>query len=93
MQLVGANSFFIRKPFIMKGITQGFFAALFAILLLLVAIYFAEEQLSDLFSFQNLKILGIVFGLILIIGILITWISTLFSVNKYLKMKTDYLYN
>ena len=92
MQLVGAYHFLIRRPFIIKGITQGFIAALFAIVILTVVLYIAEQQLGDLFSFQDLRILGIVFGLLLVVGILIAWVSTLLSVNRYLKMKTDNLY-
>lgn len=92
MQLVGAFPSLIRRPFIMRGITQGFIAAVLAIILLIITLYIIEKQLDDLFSFQDYQILGIVFGLILLIGLLIAWISTLFSVNKYLKMKTDNLY-
>jgi cell division transport system permease protein len=92
MQLVGAYHSLIRRPFILRGITQGFIAGLFAIVLLIAGLYIAENQLGDIFSFGDLKILGIVFAMILITGILIAWISTLFSVNKYLKMKTDNLY-
>ncbi len=92
MQLVGAQHSLIRRPFILRGITQGFIAATIAIVILLGIIYIAENQLGDLFSFLDLNILGIVFGIILVTGLLIAWISTLFSVNKYLKIKTDYLY-
>ncbi|HLO59324.1 MAG TPA: permease-like cell division protein FtsX [Bacteroidales bacterium] len=92
MQLVGAHPSLIRRPFILRGITQGFIAAVFSIIVLLVVLYIAEKQLGDLFSFQDLNILGTVFGSILILGILIAWISSLLSVNKYLKMKTDNLY-
>ncbi len=92
MQLVGAHHFLIRRPFLVRGVTQGVFASLFAILLLSAALYIAENQLGDLYSFQDYRILGIVFGLILITGLLIAWFSTLLSVNKYLNMKTDNLY-
>jgi len=92
MQLVGAHHSLIRRPFMLSGITQGFIAAMFAIILLMTVLYVAEQQLGDLFSFQDLEILGIVFGLLLITGLLIAWVSTIFSVNKYLKMKTDNLY-
>ena len=92
MQLVGAHHFLIRRPFLIRGVTQGVFASLFAILLLSAALYIAENQLGDLYSFQDYRILGIVFGLILITGLLIAWFSTLLSVNKYLNMKTDNLY-
>jgi cell division transport system permease protein len=92
MQLVGAHHYLIRRPFLIKGITQGLIAALFAILLLTAAIYIVEKQMEGLFSFQDFQILGIIFGIIMITGILIAWISTLLSVNKYLNMKTDNLY-
>lgn len=93
MQLVGAQNSLIRRPFIMKGITQGFIAALLAIMILLGLLYITEQQIGEIFSFNDLRILWIVFGSLLVTGIMIAWISTLFSVNKYLKIKTDYLYN
>ncbi len=92
MQLVGAHNYLIRRPFLIRGITQGVVAALCAMLLLLAAIFIAEKQLEGLVSFQDLQILGIIFGIILVIGVMIAWISTLLSVNKYLNMKTDNLY-
>ena len=92
MQLVGAQNSLIRKPFIIRGITQGLAAVLLAVLILLGIIYITEQQLGDLFSFLDVNILGIVFATILVTGILIAWFSTLLSVNKYLRIKTDYLY-
>jgi cell division transport system permease protein len=92
MQLVGANPYYIRRPFIIRGISQGLVAALLAIVLLITAVLIIEKQLEGLFSFQDVKILGIIFGLIMISGLLIALVSTFLSVNKYLKMKTDNLY-
>jgi cell division transport system permease protein len=92
MQLVGAHPYLIRRPFIIRGITQGFVAGLFAIITLMIAVYIAENQLADVFSFKDIQILGIVFAIILVTGLLIAWVATLLSVNKYLKMKTDNLY-
>jgi cell division transport system permease protein len=92
MQLVGAHHYLIRRPFLIKGLTQGLLAAFFAILLLIATLYIAEKQLEGLFSFRDLSILAVVFAFMLVTGLLIAWFSTLFSVNKYLKMKTDNLY-
>jgi len=92
MQLVGAHHYLIRRPFLIKGVTQGVVAAFLAMVLLLAAIFIAEQQLEGLFSFQDFRILGIIFAVILVIGVLIAWFSTLLSVNKYLNMKTDNLY-
>jgi cell division transport system permease protein len=92
MQLVGAHPYLIRRPFLIRGITQGIAAALFAMVLLTAAIFTAEKQLEGLFSFQDFRILGMIFVFILVTGVLIAWVSTLLSVNKYLNMKTDNLY-
>jgi hypothetical protein len=32
------------------------------------------------------------FAFVMIMGLIISWISTFFAVRKYLKIKTDYLY-
>jgi cell division transport system permease protein len=92
MQLVGAHNNLIRRPFLIRGVTQGIVAALFAIFLLLSSVLIVEKQMEGLFSFQDYRILGIIFAGILLIGMLIAWFSTLLSVNKYLKIKTDNLY-
>ena len=36
--------------------------------------------------------LTVVFGTVIILGVLITTLATAFAVNKYLKMQTDQLY-
>lgn len=92
MQLVGAHHYLIRRPFLIMGITQGIVSAIIAMLLILAAIFAAERQLEGLFSFQDFRILGVIFAFILLLGVMIAWISTLFSVNKYLNIKTDNLY-
>jgi cell division transport system permease protein len=92
MQLVGAHPYLIRRPFIIKGITQGIIGACLAILLLMATLFVTDKQLEGLFSFQDFRILGIIFSVILITGIMLAWFSTWLSVNKYLNMKTDNLY-
>ena len=92
MQLVGAHHYLIRRPFLLKGITQGVIGAGLAILLLIVTLYIADRQLEGLFSFQDYRILVIIFSIVLITGVLLAWLSTWLSVNKYLNMKTDNLY-
>lgn len=92
MQLVGASSRFIRGPFIIKGIAQGIIASFCSFLMLAVILYFAEKQLEGIFSFLDYPLLMILLFFILLTGVLIAWFSTVFSVNKYLNMKTDQLY-
>jgi cell division transport system permease protein len=92
MQLVGAKHYLIRRPFLLRGITQGLIGACIAIVLLIVTLFLVEKQLQGLFSFQDYRILGIIFSIMIITGVLLAWISTWLSVNKYLNMKTDNLY-
>ena len=40
----------------------------------------------------SLELLLILFGFILLLGVLISYISTWFALNKYLRMKVDDLY-
>jgi len=92
MQLVGATKGFIRKPFLARGIMHGFMGAAIAIVLLSGLIYVTSKELSEVVGFQNLDLIFILFGLVILLGILITFVSTYFSVNKYLRLSTNELY-
>ncbi len=92
MQLVGATKGFIRKPFLARGIIHGFIGAVISIVLLAGLIYVTSKELSEVVGFQNLDLIFILFGLVILLGILITFMSTYFSVNKYLRLSTNELY-
>jgi cell division transport system permease protein len=92
MKLVGATRGFISKPFILKGILQGILGALLAILLLSGVIYVTMNEFPDLISLQYIDLYLILFGMVVLLGILISWLSNYFAVRKYIKIKTDYLY-
>jgi len=92
MQLVGATSSYIRKPFIVQAIIQGVVSA-FIGLALLLTVFFGLNNLFETveISYTIPSFLLLVTSLI-IIGVFITVISTLFALNKYLRMKLDDLY-
>lgn len=92
MQLVGATKIFIRRPFLIKSATHGIIAAIVALVLLMGVIYIAQHEFLEIISFQDIDILGILFLIVIILGIFLNWISTFFAVNKYLKMRSDDLY-
>jgi cell division transport system permease protein len=92
MQIVGANNSFIRRPFLYKSALHGSFGALIAICMLTGMIYLIQNEMESIINFQDFKLLSILFIIVLIIGIAISWISTYFAVNRYLNIKTDYLY-
>lgn len=92
MKLVGATRGFISRPFVWRGILTGLISAFLAIILLGVILYFLMQQVPELVILQDIKIYGIVFGLVVVTGVLLSWLSTLFAVRKYLRMKEDDLY-
>lgn len=92
MQLVGATRSFIRKPFLLRSAGHGVYAALLAILLLTGVIYLIQQEFMEVISFEDYDILGILFLMVIVLGILLNWISTYFAINKYLRMKSDDLY-
>lgn len=92
MQLVGATQSFVRRPFVLKGIKHGIYGATIAIVMLIGVLYFAQKQLPELAELQDEKMLATLFGLVIILGIIISWISTSLAVRKYLRLKADDLY-
>ena len=92
MQLVGATRGFIRRPFVARSFWHGTLAAIIANLLLCGVIYLSQKELQEVISFENVEMLGLLFILIIMVGIVITWISTVFSVNRFLRIDTRYLY-
>jgi cell division transport system permease protein len=93
MQLVGATEGFIRHPFMRKSVINGFLSSLLAIVMLAITLYISIEQLPELLVLQDPPRLAILVALIIIMGIGISWISTYFSIRKYLRIKTDLLYS
>jgi len=92
MQLVGATNTFIRRPFLLRSALHGIYSAFIAMALLVLALYWAEGKLEDIISVHDMQILGGLFLIVFFSGIILSWISTFFAVNKYLKIKTDHLY-
>lgn len=93
MQLIGATKSFIRKPYIIYGIIHGLIGALIAILLLIFTLQFAQKQVPELVFLQNWGQFAAIFVIVVGLGILISALSTYFAVTKYLKAKSNSLYN
>jgi len=95
MQLVGAKWEFISKPYLDKGLINGLWSGGIAIVLLLIVMFFINYQFPDLkldiWLEDFISLFFVMSGLILI-GVLITYGSTYYVVNKYLKMRLDDLY-
>lgn len=92
MQLVGATSYFIRKPFILRGILHGIYASIIAILLLSLTIGFFHNRVPELINLQDIDLYLFVFGIVILFGFIISCFSTFLAIRKYLNIKTDDLY-
>lgn len=92
MQLVGARKSFILAPFLRKSIAHGALSGILAAAMIYFMSEFAVRQISDLGTLSNTRELLLLFILLLFMGMAISGFSTLFAVNKYLKMSLDDLY-
>lgn len=92
MELIGASWGFISKPYLIRSIKNGFWSALIAIILLVGLIIFIQIDYSTFSDFQDPFELFLLFAGLILLGILISSLSTFYVVNKYLKMRLDDLY-
>jgi cell division transport system permease protein len=92
MQLVGAKPSYIRKPFLVQAIFQGTVSAIIGLGLLMTLFYALNNTLEAFEISYSLQSFLLLTSSLLVIGIVITLISTWFALNKYLRMKLDDLY-
>lgn len=92
MKLVGATPGFIRRPFILSNIVCGIIAAVLAIIMLTVCISYIVNEFDNFYTLIDTSMLLAVYGIVLLLGILLTGISSFFAVNRYIGMKRDELY-
>ncbi|HNQ36908.1 MAG TPA: permease-like cell division protein FtsX [Prolixibacteraceae bacterium] len=92
MMLVGATRRFVRRPFVNKSIMYGIYGALLSSLLLAALMFTYKRELSGMIDFNDFLLMGLVFLIVLAMGILLSWISTHIAVNRFLKMKFDEMF-
>jgi len=93
MQLVGATKGFIRRPFMWKHVKLGLVAAIIALSLLSAMLYYFQLNFPALADMQDLKFYVVLYLSVIFVGIFISWISTYFAINKYLRLRTEQLYS
>ncbi|HEV2481263.1 MAG TPA: permease-like cell division protein FtsX [Puia sp.] len=92
MQMVGATRWFIAKPMDIRALINGAVSGLLAIGGILGVIFVSEKYLPEIRALRDYTLLSVLFVVIVLLGICISFISTHRSVVKYLKMKLDDLY-
>lgn len=92
MQMVGATRKFIVGPFDRRAIINGLISGIIASVLLFLVMSFSEKQLPTLALLHDTSSFLMLMGVLLLLGILISLLSTHRSVIKYLKMQVEDLY-
>ena len=93
MSLVGAESQFIQKPFLINGVYQGLYSAIFAIFLLIGSIQLIQKETANILNINDLQIIGIVFIVLFCSGVIISVASTFFAVRRFIYSNEGELYN
>lgn len=92
MRLVGATPWVIKWPFIRRNMFMGLEAAVFACAILALAYYYCVSRLGlALFPLTTTNI-SFVVAVILMSGLAITFFASLAATNRYIRMKTNKLY-
>lgn len=92
MKLVGAKSWFIRKPYIWQSIVNGLFAAVIAVLMLTGLVYYFKYQFGLDTEMITAQTTWMVVVIVFVSGVLLSAISSYFAVGRYLRMRTDDMY-
>jgi len=92
MQMVGATRGFISRPMNTRAIINGALSGIIAVAVIIGVIVVAEQWLPEIRALRDYTLLSILFISIILLGVVISFVSTHRSVIKYLKMKLDDLY-
>lgn len=92
MKLVGAKWSFIRRPFIRRNLWIGLASAMLTCLMIWYGLQLGLKYEPWLIMLAEPRILIPVFGVVTLIGLLITGICALHSVNRFLRMKSGELH-
>ena len=92
MQLVGATRSFIRIPFIKLSVKLGIIGAVISNIGVLIVVIYINKFLPELLLLKDYGILITLFAGTIILGILISAISTFFATQRFLNLRTDELY-
>lgn len=92
MKLVGATSWMIKAPILRKNMTMGFVAAILALGAVSAVYYYVNVHMGvQLFplTWQNMLFVS---GVIILIGLTITLLASLFATGRYIRMKSNTMY-
>ena len=95
MKLVGATHAFIRRPFVKDSIVNGAVAGVIASGILSLLLLYGPD--SDIFytekALRSPLAAGLVFAALIVTGMIICAVASLFATNKYLNIEYDEMFD
>ncbi|MCC6413321.1 MAG: hypothetical protein IT270_16785 [Saprospiraceae bacterium] len=91
-ELVGASWTFISKPYIRRGLFNGLWSAILAIAALIAVLGGIRNRVPEITQLQDQNGILAIFTGLMLLGVLISGLSTYLVVNKFLRMRVDDLY-
>ena len=88
MKLVGASQWFITKPFLLRSLLHGLYAWIIAAAMFLALVAGVGEGLPEVTLLAESRPIYFVLGGMLVLGLLISALFTVFAVNKFVRMNS-----
>lgn len=92
MKLVGATSWFVRKPYIIKGVVNGIAASFVALIMLSIMLFYILRSFGMTLYVINPLTAFAVSTIVVVLGIVLTALSSYAAVGRYLKMNRNDMY-
>ncbi len=92
MKLVGATPGFIRRPFLVDNVVNGIVASMIAIAGLSLLVYYCRALDLSVASVLDWSILAPVFTGVVIVGVLLCLVASIFATNRYLRLSYDEMF-
>lgn len=92
MQLVGATSFFIQRPFLNRAAFQGIISGIIASVLLFALMQYAYREITELSLLKDEEQMYMLMIALIVLGAVIGFLSSYRAVRKYLRLSLDELY-
>ena len=92
MKLVGATKWYIMRPLLASALKQGVVAGVVAAVMLLGIIYGVDGLTPESLALIDYREVGMIVGVLLVVGIVITVLFSAVAVNMFVNMKSNKIY-
>ena len=92
MTLVGATSWMIKAPILRKNMGGGLVAGLLALAAISFMVYYVQVHFGVLLFAPTWQNIAFVAAVVILTGLVITLFASLFATGRYIRMRTDTMY-